>query len=142
MYQSFYNLHSKPFRSSADPKFLWLDEKHKEALATLQYGVLDSKGFILMTGDIGTGKTTLINALMAQLDNNIIAARVHDPELDRMEFFNYIAREFNIQGQFETKGEFLNHFKRFLHKSHTENKKVLLIIDEAQRVKSDLLGVE
>ena len=63
MYLDFYNLQLKPFQISTDPRFLWLGEKHKEALAVLKYGILDNKGFLLLTGDVGTGKTTLLNAL-------------------------------------------------------------------------------
>jgi len=68
MYRSYYNLAETPFKLTADPKFLWLGEKHKEALATLKYGVIDQKGFILVSGDVGTGKTTLINALLENID--------------------------------------------------------------------------
>ncbi|MDH3723716.1 MAG: type II secretory pathway protein, partial [Desulfobacteraceae bacterium] len=61
MYLDHYNLNLKPFEMSPDPRFLWLGEKHKEALAALEYGILESKGFLLLTGDAGTGKTLLIN---------------------------------------------------------------------------------
>ncbi|MGD8541066.1 MAG: type II secretory pathway protein, partial [Desulfobacteraceae bacterium] len=64
MYLDFYDFKVKPFQISTDSRFLWLGEKHKEALATLKYGILDNKGFLLLTGDVGTGKTTLIHALV------------------------------------------------------------------------------
>ncbi|MCK4619983.1 MAG: type II secretory pathway protein, partial [Desulfobacterales bacterium] len=70
MYLSYYNLNEKPFQISTDPKFLWLGEKHKEALAILTYGILDNKGFLLLTGDVGTGKTTIINTLLNNLDDD------------------------------------------------------------------------
>ena len=82
MYLSFYKLKHKPFQISTDPRFLWLGEKHEEALATLKYGVLDNKGFLLLTGDVGTGKTTLINALINSLDKNTFVASIRDPALD------------------------------------------------------------
>jgi general secretion pathway protein A len=70
MYRSHYNLFEKPFQLTADPKFLWLGEKQKEALATLKYGVIEPKGFLLVSGDVGTGKTTLVNALLENIDEN------------------------------------------------------------------------
>jgi general secretion pathway protein A len=139
MYTSFYNLKSKPFQISSDPSFIWLGEKHREALATLRYGVLDNKGFLLLTGDVGTGKTTLINTLIASLENDVIYASVPDPRLDRMDFFNYIASSFGIAGEFETKGKFLIKFSKFLHEAYEKNKKVLLIIDESQLLTQESL---
>ena len=88
MYQSFYNLNSKPFQITTDPKFLWLGEKHKEALATLKYGILENKGFLLLTGDIGTGKTALVNALIKIINVAAIVAAIPDPDLESLDFFN------------------------------------------------------
>lgn len=139
MYLSYYNLNKKPFQISTDPKFLWLGEKHKEALAILTYGILDNKGFLLLTGDVGTGKTTIINALINNLDDDVIAAHVPDPGLEDLDFFNFIANVFSIDKKFSTKGEFLNHLRKFLNDAYLKNKKVLLIIDEAQRLKPELL---
>ncbi|MFA9497884.1 MAG: AAA family ATPase, partial [Deltaproteobacteria bacterium] len=76
MYLSHYNLLKKPFQLTTDPRFLWLGEKHKEALATLKYGVVDQKGFLLVTGDVGTGKTTLINALLESLEDDTYVANI------------------------------------------------------------------
>jgi general secretion pathway protein A len=139
MYLSYYNLNEKPFQISTDPKFLWLGEKHKEALAILTYGILDNKGFLLLTGDVGTGKTTIINTLLNNLDDDVIAAHVPNPDLEHLDFFNFIANVFSIDKKFSTKGEFLNHLSKFLHDAYSKNKKVLLIIDEAQRLKPELL---
>jgi general secretion pathway protein A len=139
MYTTHYNLNIKPFQISSDAEFIWLGEKHKEALATLRYGILDNKGFLLLTGDVGTGKTTLINALIASLSDDVIYASVPDPSLDRMDFFNYIAAAFDISGEFESKGKFLASFSKFLHKAYDNHKKVLLIIDESQLMTQELL---
>ncbi len=118
---------------------MWLGEKHKEALATLKYGILDNKGFLLLTGDVGTGKTTLINALTKSLGDDIIHASVPDPSLERDDFFNYIGSAFDIGDTFSSKGTFLAKFRKFLHQAYDLNKKVLLIIDEAQLLTQELL---
>jgi len=139
MYQSFYNLKVKPFQITTDPKFLWLGEKHKEALATLKYGILENKGFLLLTGDVGTGKTVLIHGLMKIIDIAAIVATVPDPGLSSIDFFNFLAEEFKMNRRFESKGAFLIHLKHFLHKASASDKKVLLIVDEAQRLNHELL---
>jgi general secretion pathway protein A len=139
MYRSFYNLNSKPFQITSDPKFLWLGEKHKEALSTLKYGILENKGFLLLTGDIGTGKTALINALVKIINVAAIVATIPDPGLESMDFFNILAEEFQMNKRFDSKGSFLIHLKHFLHKAYAADKKVLLIVDEAQRLNHDLL---
>jgi len=139
MYLSFYHLKHKPFQISTDPRFLWLGDKHEEALATLRYGVLDNKGFLLLTGDVGTGKTTLINALLKTLGENTLVATIRDPDLEPLDFYNYTAHAFGIEGNFSSKGAFLIEFERFLHDAGTTNKTVLLIIDEAQRINQKLL---
>lgn len=139
MYTAHYKLKIKPFQISSDAAFIWLGEKHKEALATLRYGILDNKGFLLLTGDVGTGKTTLINALIGSLNNDVIYASVPDPSLDKLDFFNYIAAAFGINGEFTSKGKFLASFAKFLHKAYENNKKVLLIIDESQLMTQELL---
>jgi len=139
MYLSYYNLESKPFQMSTDPDFLWLGEKHKEALATLKYAIAENKGILALTGDVGTGKTTLINALIQSLGDDTLAATIYDPSLGVLEFFNIISLAFNMERTFDGKGEFLIYFKRFLKEVRAQNKKVLLIIDEAQRISNELL---
>ena len=139
MYLSFYGLQKKPFQVSSDPSFLWLGEKHNEALATLKYGNFGNQGFILLTGDVGTGKTTLINALINSLSDEVIVARVPDPGMEIIDFMNYISHAFGMKKEFVCKNSFLIHFDHFLNSAHATGKKVLLIIDEAQRLSSALL---
>ena len=107
MYQAFYNLTAKPFQITTDPKFLWLGDKHTEALATLKYGILENKGFLLLTGDIGTGKTAMINQLVKMIDVAAIVATVPDPGLEPLDFFNFLAEEFKMDRKFLSKGDFL-----------------------------------
>jgi general secretion pathway protein A len=139
MYLSHYNLNKKPFQINPDPNFLWLGEIHKEALAILKYGILDSRGFLLLVGDVGTGKTTLINGLIDALDEDTIVVTVHDPGLEKLDFCNFLANAFKFEKKFSSKGDFLVRFIHFLHKAHDENKKVLLIIDEAQRLTHEIM---
>jgi general secretion pathway protein A len=139
MYEAYYNLKAMPFQITTDPRFLWLGEKHSEALATLKYGIMENKGFLLLTGDVGTGKTALINHLIKMIDVAAIVAKIPDPGLSSLDFFNFLAVEFKINEKFESKGAFLIYLKNFLHQAYADDKKVLLIIDEAQRLNHDLL---
>ncbi|MDW7773806.1 MAG: AAA family ATPase [Desulfobulbaceae bacterium] len=139
MYLAFYHLKEKPFQITTDPRFLWLGEKHEEALATLRYGILDNKGFLLLTGDVGTGKTTLINSLLKSLEKNTLVASIRDPALDPLDFYNYTAHAFGMEGSYTSKGSFFIHFERFLHQANRAGKNVLLIIDEAQRINQEML---
>jgi type II secretory pathway predicted ATPase ExeA len=139
MYLSYYNLKVKPFQMSTDPEFLWLGEKHKEALAVLKYAILENKGVLALTGDVGTGKTTLINALLKSLGDDTITATIYDARLEVLDFFNTVAAAFKFKKSFEGKGKFLLHFMNFLIKAHERHQKVLLIIDEAQGMNENLL---
>ena len=139
MYLSHFNLKEKPFRITSDPKFLWLGEKHKEALSTLRYGILDNKGFVMLTGEVGTGKTVLINQLIAMVDFSTIIATIPDPDLESLDFFKLLADGFHIKKPFMSKGGFLLHLRDFLHESYSKQKQVVLIIDEAQRLNHKLL---
>jgi general secretion pathway protein A len=139
MYLAHYNLKEKPFNISPDSRFLWLSEKHKEGLANLKYGVMENKGFLVLTGDIGTGKTTLINSLIRITGVHALIATIPDPDLEIMDFFNLLAEEFNMNKVFISKGDFLIEFRQFLLESYASNKAVLLIIDEAQRLNHELL---
>jgi general secretion pathway protein A len=139
MYISHYNLKEKPFNISPDSRFLWLSEKHKEGLAAFKYAILEEKGFLLLTGDVGTGKTLLINAFAKMSGVETLIATIPDPDLDIMDFFRLLAEEFKMNKAFFSKGEFLIQFKHFLLESYGSDKKVLLIIDEAQRLNHELL---
>jgi type II secretory pathway predicted ATPase ExeA/Tfp pilus assembly protein PilF len=139
MYLSHYSLAEKPFGISTDPKFLWLGEKHKEALAILKYGVVSHMGFLLLTGEVGTGKTTLVNALLESLDDAVVVANVTNPKLDLIDFCNLIAKLFEIPRKFNSKANFIIDFTRLLQKAHSSGKHPLLIIDEAHTLSRELL---
>ncbi|VFQ44449.1 ExeA family protein [Desulfoluna butyratoxydans] len=139
MYVEHYSLKTKPFEITADPEFLWLGEKHREAYAMLRYGVLENKGILLLTGDVGAGKTTLIKALVGDLSGDVICATVPDPGVGVMDFYRFMARGFGIDASFSSKGQFITVFGTFLHECFNRRKIVLLIIDEAQRMSERLL---
>ena len=117
MYLSFYDLRRKPFEITVDPDFLWLGEKHKEALATLEYGIREDKGFLLLTGDVGTGKTVLINRLARNIRLQSIISTVPDPGLDLIDFYNFLSATFKFGRTINSKGEFLALLKKFLIKA-------------------------
>lgn len=139
MYLTHYNLTLKPFEESPDPRFFWLSEKHKNTLACLRYGIKENKAFFLVNGDIGTGKTSLINYLLLDNDIDAIVATIPDPDLSILDFFRMLSKEFNINIDFNTKGDFLIQFEHFLHNTYSEEKRALLIIDEAQRLNQQLM---
>ena len=139
MYLNFFELNQKPFPINTDPGFLWMSKTHKEALAMLKYGVMDNRGFLMLTGDAGTGKTTLINALLEKLDSKVIVANIIDPNLKNLDFYNCLAHAFKLNMTFTTKGEFLIEFQIFLEKCFRKGRQVLLIIDEAQKVSTKML---
>jgi general secretion pathway protein A len=139
MYLSHYNFSEQPFQITADPKFIWLGEKHAEALATLQHGLQENKGFLLLTGDVGTGKTAVINTLLEKIDEKVIAVMLPDPGLDPIDLYNILSSEFKMNRKFSNKGDFLNHLKPFLYETYLQSKTILLVIDEAQNISHELL---
>lgn len=139
MYLSFYELKIKPFQNSTNPSFFWFGEKQHEALAIFKYGISKIPGILLLTGDVGTGKTILINVLLNNLDDQFLVVKVLDPGLEKIDFFNYIADVLNFKKKFSSKDTFLAHFHNFLDTSSTLGKKVVLVIDECQRLTSQLL---
>jgi len=139
MYHSFYGLREKPFSINTDPKFLWLGEKHQEALANLKFGLIEANGYVVLTGDVGTGKTTIVNALIDTLDNHVLVATINHPTLNTLEFLNLLAKAYGLPAEITSKTEFLSLFSSFLQTSKEEGKVVLLVIDEAHRLSIELL---
>jgi type II secretory pathway predicted ATPase ExeA len=134
MYLSHFNLREKPFKISTDPKFLWLGEKHKEALETLRYGILYDDGYVVVTGDVGTGKTTLASALVNDLSDKVVIGKVPYPNVDILDFLKLVSTAYGMSDHFQSEGSFLAHFEVFLRSSFSTGKKVVLIIDEAQNL--------
>jgi len=139
MYEQFYNLSCRPFETLPDEKFLWLGENQTDALAAMRYGIWENKGFVLLTGEEGTGKTTLANALAGSLGDNVERAIIVDPALDRLDFYNAIAAGFGLERDFTSKVQFLIQFSHFLHKAFDEGKKVALIVDNSEKLSQEML---
>lgn len=137
MYKSYYDLKREPFALTPDSATLFLSETHKEGLAALKYGILSRKGFVLMTGGVGTGKTTLINALVKTLKPVIKVCVLSNPLLSSDEFFRFLALKFDLP--YSDKATFLFDFSKFLEQCVAHREKILLIIDEAHVLTLDLL---
>lgn len=137
MYKRYYGLQRNPFELLPDSKTLFLSETHKEGLATLRYGILSKKGFVLLTGGVGTGKTTLINVLVKSVKSLVNVCVLSNPLLSSQEFFLYIASELGLP--FTNKVNFLREFSDFLKKEQNKYNRTLLIFDEAQALPVDLL---
>ncbi len=141
MYLAHYDIKRMPFKTNPDPKFLWLGENHREALSVLKYGIYKNEGFLLLTGDIGTGKTSLVRHLINLIKQKTLVAFIPIPNLDPIDFFNYLSEEFGMQNRYHKAVDFLIHFKRFLLTAYSERIKVFLIVDEAQNINHRLLEV-
>ena len=139
MYEEFYGLVRPPFEMTPDPGFLVMGDVHREGLATLVYGVRARKGFVLHTGEVGTGKTTLLLALLGQLDQDTDSPFIFNPKLEPLDFFRMVFDEYGIEQECHTKAEYLLALNKFLIDRLEQNLGTLLIIDEAQNLSPEML---
>jgi len=140
MYTDFYNLKEKPFNLTPSSRFFYLGEGHNEAYALLSYGVTQRKGFILLTGEVGTGKTTTVRAFLENLDSKIQSVYLSNPSVSPSDFINYLAfSAFKRKQPVESKIDFLLEFEAFLKSNLQHQKTFVLIIDEAQKLSLELL---
>jgi general secretion pathway protein A len=140
MYKSFYNLRRNPFEITPDPTFLFPTTRHKEALAALYYGVRRHKGFVVLTGEVGTGKTLLVRWLLQLLKGtNVAYAYVFNSRLSSLEFLQFIAGDLGLDPSAKTKSELLLEFGRFLIARHQQKLTTVLVVDEAHHLAPEVL---
>jgi general secretion pathway protein A len=139
MYTAFYGLREKPFALVPDPRYLFLAESHREALAHLLYGIDQSEGFICVTGEVGTGKTTICRTLLDRLGAETEVAFLFNPSRSGIELLQDISAEFGLESAGRSRSELSAELNRFLLQKKMEKRRVLLIIDEAQNLSEGTL---
>ncbi len=140
MYLDFYGFSETPFSLSPNPRFIFFSKTHKEAFALLLYGINKRFGFIELTGEVGTGKTTILRTLLSQLDEEKYrTALIFNPSPTAVDLMRSINQEFGIPAQSENAAELLNELNRFLLEENSAGRTVVLIIDEAQNLSAGLL---
>ncbi len=142
LYLSFYGLAERPFAITPDPRYLFLSGRHAEALAHLVYGIDEAGGFIQLTGEVGTGKTTVIRALLARAPKGAEIALIFNPRMDAPEFMLTICEELGIMVPNDAVGsvkDLIDILNAYLLKAHAEGRRVVLVVDEAQNLSPDLL---
>lgn len=140
MYESFYNLQGRPFQLTPDPRFYFSSKTHKKAMAYLTYGLNQGEGFIIVTGDIGTGKTTLVRHLFDTLDRNeFIAAMIVSTQLSAEDLLRSVVAAFGLDAQAEDKGQLLARLERHLREQFARGRRALLVVDEAQNLSNAAL---
>ncbi len=139
MYLSYYGLKRSPFDISPNPEVVFMSDSHQEALAILRYGVIERKGFLLLTGDVGTGKTTLLQLLLKSLGSRVRYCLISNPTLTTNDFYDAVSAGFSFPAYDGNKARFLRNFAAFLGQCGKRQERVLLIIDEAHVLPVDLL---
>ncbi|MFH1146278.1 MAG: XrtA/PEP-CTERM system-associated ATPase [Pseudomonadota bacterium] len=139
MYESFYGLTDRPFRIVPDPDFLYLSEEHRLALVYLEYGLANQAGFIVITGEIGTGKTTLIRTLLRRLDQKTRVASIFNTTVLPDQLLQMVLREYEIPFSDRGKSEYLSGLYDFLIDQYRQGNRVVLIVDEAQNLSLEAL---
>jgi len=141
MYQQYFGFTAAPFSIAPDPRYLYMSERHQEALATLLYGLRSDGGFVLLTGEVGAGKTTICRRLLEQIPESCDVAYLFNPKLTVTELLSTLCDEFGIAypaGATSNK-RFVDLINRFLLESHARGRRAVLIIDEAQNLSADVL---
>lgn len=141
MYTSFFGLNEKPFAITPDPRYLFLSERHGEGLAHLLYGVTDSGGFIQLTGEVGTGKTTLVRTLLGQLPKEVDVALILNPQVTVLEFLQAICLELGLDLPEDRSSPMamVDSLNRFLLDAHASGRRIILLVDEAQNLSEEVL---
>ena len=139
MYENFYGFKEKPFQITPNPSYLYMSPLHENALTYLEYGLMENVGFILLTGKVGTGKTTLVRHIMDQFETEKEIAVIFNTNVTTDELICLVLQTFDLVPEVGNKSKNLEYFYQFLIKKYAENKHVLLIIDEAQNLSNEAL---
>lgn len=135
MYESYYGFNAKPFQLKPDPRFFFGSKGHKRAMAYLEYGISQGEGFIVITGEVGAGKTTLMRNLFREIESkNILAAQIVNTHVGSDDILRLVAAAFGIEYEDTSKAALLTRLERFLRQCDKEGKRALLVVDEAQNL--------
>ena len=138
MYLEFYGLKELPFALTPDPRYIYFTPSHTEVMANLHYGVESGKGLIVVTGEVGTGKTTMLRWVMQRLDRTVLVAYIFNPRLSVPEFYQHLAALFDIRN-WESKSDLLIELGKVLESRHSRGLRTVLIIDEAHGLSTSVL---
>src|ERR1700728_985288 len=142
MYTSFFGLAEKPFAITPDPRYLYLSERHAEALAHLLYGINESGGFIQLTGEVGTGKTTVVRTLLSRVPHHADVAVILNPRVTPVEFLLTICEELGLgiaDADRDSVKQMVDALNRRLLSAHAEGRRIIVIVDEAQNLSAEVL---
>jgi general secretion pathway protein A len=139
MYENFFSFNEKPFKLVPNPAYLFLSKSHEEALAHLNYALAQGDGFVEITGEVGTGKTTLCRSFLETLDKNTIAAYIFNPRLGPKQLIKTINDELGIKYDTDNTKDLIDRLNNFLMRQKAAGKKVILLIDEAQNLSRNIL---
>jgi general secretion pathway protein A len=138
VYADFYRLKELPFALTPNPRFIYFTPSHTEVIANLHYGIESGKGLVVVTGEVGTGKTTILRWMMQRLDRTVLVAYIFNPRLSVGEFYQHVATLLDVQ-KWETKSDLLLELGRALESRHSRGLRTVLIIDEAQGLSPHVL---
>lgn len=139
MYEKYFNLKEKPFELLPNPAFLFMSRTHRKALYYLDYGIKERAGFILLTGEVGSGKTTLITDMIKRIDKTVTLAKVFNTRVNSDQLLSMVNDDFGLEAQGKNKVLLLKELNDFVVEQHAQRKNPVLIIDEAQNLKPALL---
>ena len=138
MYAEFYGLKELPFALTPDPRYIYFTPSHTEVMANLHYGIESGRGLIVVTGEVGTGKTTILRWVMQRLDRTVMVAYIFNPRLSVPEFYQHLSALFDIQ-DWETKSDLLLKLGEILESRHSRGLRTVLIVDEAHGLSPNVL---